>query len=730
MVSAQVRLALQAMRYYRLWIYASNLVLMAGVVIFASVAAALLSDPRRQLLPPSAVSPHQPSVVYAYAALVLQGAVLPVVGCLGALRLSEKLLNSYWILLLVLLAGDMLVGIVWVFRFQRLVAGLVPDLKSRLSLDYGNDADFDAAWDLLQRSARCCGVESPADFNNSHWLANLADRPAWQPAGLSSNRVQVASTPHGRPLRPSLIGDQRVSRLPLPDSCCKSASFNSDQLRKNGFMSMASEVPPGRKEVYGTGKHRQQLRDYNERYHERMMREQLHLQQQQQQQQQLAGNMSLNHRSVTAIPHQGSVRIQRRATTPTAAPTIAMSPSVGHKKDGQQHRNQQQHAKQQRHRLVPSEEKEADDEEDEDDEDGTDGDGGPSVECGGVWPSVGDVSDVHESGCGEYVSSWLHMTGDTLFVLGYCVLAFVKLCFLAILRYELREMVAKIKILQSEQALMNSSAAGGVAGAAGPANNMPFTHCEMSGIRAVMARGTGAPVPPPALVATEVATDLHDNFINNTSAGQANRESTHLPNGEVPSGGGTTTTTSTTGLCALRIPRPRRQSSFSSAEYHLINPFVQQQQPQQQLQQQGEEDEDEEEGDNETDNDLFSPPDTPIHHLQQQQQQQQQQHRTLHQLPQNNDNGADSDSGSHCALLPSSCNSTGLPQRRLIHKEWDPSDQTTTIAQTTIQQQSGCTSNWVQPLQQQLQHENGWPGRPNGNNNEYHELREIKQTQI
>ena len=730
MVSAQVRLALQAMRYYRLWIYASNLVLMAGVIIFASVAAALLSDPRRQLLPAAAVSPHQPSVVYAYAALFLQGAVLPVVGCIGALRLSEKLLNSYWILLLVLLAGDMIVGLVWVFRFQKLVAGLVPDLKNRLSLDYGHDPDFDAAWDLLQRSARCCGVESPADFNNSLWLANLADRPAWQPSGMSTNRVQLSSTPThgqgGRSLRPSLIRDQRVSRLPLPDSCCKSASFTSEQLRKNGhFMSMASEVPPGRKEVYGTGKHRQQLRDYNERYHERMMREQLHLQQQQQQQQlATAGNLSLNHRTTVQ-----QSRIQRRVTTTTttttttpttAAPTIAISPS-GHKKDVVQHRQQQQHPNQHRHRGVEETDDEDEIEEDEDDASST-----SSVECGGVWPSVGDVSDVHESGCGEFVSSWLHMTGDTLFVLGYCVLAFIKLCFLAILRYELREMVAKIKILQSEQALMNSSTAAGTGTAGGgPGILMPFTHCEMSGIRAVMARGSAAPTPP-ALVASDITTtmDQLDNFNNGQQQQQA-----HLPNGEVPSGGGgTTTTTTTTGLSALKIPRPRRQSSFSSGEYHLINPFVQQQQ---QLQQQGEEEEEEEE-DNETDNDLFSPPDTPIHHLQPQQQQQQQ-HRTAHQLPQNNDNGADSDSGSHCALLPSSCNSTGPPQRRVIHKEWDPLDTTTTTTTTPTQQQQqqtlGCTSNWVQPLQQQ-QHENGWPGRPNGNNNEYHELREIKQTQI
>ncbi len=153
MVSAQVRLALQAMRYYRLWIYASNLVLMAGVLIFTSTGFALLSDPRRQLLPRDVVTPHQPSVVYAYLALFLQGAVLPFIGCLGALRLSERLLHSYWVLLLLLLVGDVIVGLVWAFRFQRLVAGLVPDLKQRLSFDYGTGEhpEFDAAWDLLQR---------------------------------------------------------------------------------------------------------------------------------------------------------------------------------------------------------------------------------------------------------------------------------------------------------------------------------------------------------------------------------------------------------------------------------------------------------------------------------------------------------------------------------------------------------------------------------------------------
>lgn len=55
-------------------------------------------------------------------------------------------------------------------------------------------------------------------------------------------------------------------------------------------------------------------------------------------------------------------------------------------------------------------------------------------------------------GCVERVASWLKSSADILFVLGYCVIAFLKLSFLGILRYEIREMIQKIKLLQTEMA--------------------------------------------------------------------------------------------------------------------------------------------------------------------------------------------------------------------------------------------------------------------------------------
>lgn len=55
-------------------------------------------------------------------------------------------------------------------------------------------------------------------------------------------------------------------------------------------------------------------------------------------------------------------------------------------------------------------------------------------------------------GCIDELIAWLRHTADILFVIGYCVIAFLKLCFLGILRYEIKEMIQKIKLLQTEMA--------------------------------------------------------------------------------------------------------------------------------------------------------------------------------------------------------------------------------------------------------------------------------------
>lgn len=56
--------------------------------------------------------------------------------------MNEKLLNIYWNILVVLMFGDAVVGIIWMFRYNTLVTNLRSDLKTKLNDDYGSDTSF------------------------------------------------------------------------------------------------------------------------------------------------------------------------------------------------------------------------------------------------------------------------------------------------------------------------------------------------------------------------------------------------------------------------------------------------------------------------------------------------------------------------------------------------------------------------------------------------------------
>lgn len=253
----------RAMRYYRIWIYACNGALLLGALAFCAAAGRALADYRRALVP--GLGAAQPGFLYGYAALPVQAGLLQLLGCLAALRLSERMLNAYWLALLALLVGDAAIGVYWAFRFERVCRELRPQLRIRLARDYDLDADFAESWDRLQREQRCCGVTGPADFT-------------------------------------------AFNRTVLPPSCCR-------------------------------------------------------------------------------IP----------AHTPAVTPASLAAASASSPLP-----------------FTP-------------------------VHC-----------VPHTAACAERLLSWLRRTADALFVLGYCVIAFLKLCFLGILRYEIKEMIQKIRILRSE----------------------------------------------------------------------------------------------------------------------------------------------------------------------------------------------------------------------------------------------------------------------------------------
>lgn len=155
----------RAMRYYRIWIYTCNTVLLVCVVCFVVIAYQLVvSDQRRHLVP--GLDLCHPSLLYVYVALFVQCTVLQIIGFLGARSLSERLLNVYWLLLLGLLVGDAVLGVYWVYRYDEMMARLKPSLRDRLASDYDADEQFTGRWDTMQRDRECCGVSGPRDFFN------------------------------------------------------------------------------------------------------------------------------------------------------------------------------------------------------------------------------------------------------------------------------------------------------------------------------------------------------------------------------------------------------------------------------------------------------------------------------------------------------------------------------------------------------------------------------------
>lgn len=288
------------MRYYRLWIYTCNAVLFVSVIVFLGVSAGVISHPYITLLPTP--SPFHPSLLYGYLALFLQAGVLQAIGCFGALRLCQKLLNTYWLLLLFLLLGDIIVGLIWLIRLSHLTEGIYPFLTNTIKSQYNKDAEIREVWDSIQTNHQCCGVQSPYDYNNVLTF--------------------------------------------IPDSCCH-----------------LNKLPP-RYSIHKTDKilnyisHRQiNVKDKDEISFDN-------------------GTKPRSSKSTQASEFPNQINITCKANN-----------------------------------YLP-----------------------------------------YYKGCAVHVIKWYRDSTETLMIFGFCVITFIKLCFVGILRFEIQEMIQKIKILQGEAA--------------------------------------------------------------------------------------------------------------------------------------------------------------------------------------------------------------------------------------------------------------------------------------
>ncbi|XP_049281031.1 uncharacterized protein LOC125762687 isoform X3 [Anopheles funestus] len=377
----------KAMRYYRLWIYTCNAVLLMAVIVFCGVAGKiLLSDYKRLLV--NGLSLTQPSFIYAYLALLVQSGFLQLIGCLGALRLSEKLLNAYWLLLLVLLIGDAMLGIFWMFKFDKVMHDLQPMLRYRLAHEYGNSPELTELWDRLQNEGRCCGVTGPQDF------ALNANRT--YPTSCCTSDITEQISIGRRPLASAIVfrGGEDPTAAVAAATELAASTIKDTLLMSRNFSELTDSwslitAPSSGSGTSGTS------------------------------------TVPLQQQSGVRVVDEASSVTGQGAVSSTSTSDSSSTFSVNHGTSSYSSTTGSSSG----------------------------GTPGASAVSGGETEEIKTIVTcraVYPQGCADRIVSWLRHTADILFVLGYCVIAFLKLCFLGILRYEIKEMIQKIKLLQTE----------------------------------------------------------------------------------------------------------------------------------------------------------------------------------------------------------------------------------------------------------------------------------------
>ncbi|XP_008482247.2 uncharacterized protein LOC103518943, partial [Diaphorina citri] len=234
----------KAMRYYKIWIYTCNIALFISIVGFVVISfKIIINNYKRKLI----VDFHllQPSLLYIYIALFIQCSFLQIIGYFGAKKLNIKLLNFYWLLILLLLINDIIFGIIFLYNYNILITNLNFKLKSQLKLyaagknsdpgaPGGEGAEFIELWQQLQAEYKCCGVENFIDFYNvnitgaaavSEPTLSFGTMTTYPPDDLLEDPPTTLHFPEDLLVAPSddRIHNQDSVRILLPNSCCKRA---------------------------------------------------------------------------------------------------------------------------------------------------------------------------------------------------------------------------------------------------------------------------------------------------------------------------------------------------------------------------------------------------------------------------------------------------------------------------------------------------------------------------
>jgi len=110
-------------------------------------------------------------VVYFFLVVAAIMTVMGFLGCCGAMQESQCMLGTFFTLVLILCAGQVVAG-VWFYQYHDEFQEVVEkSTASSIQYDYGRQGKEvkTKAFDVLQRQLKCCGASGPSDWADAHY---------------------------------------------------------------------------------------------------------------------------------------------------------------------------------------------------------------------------------------------------------------------------------------------------------------------------------------------------------------------------------------------------------------------------------------------------------------------------------------------------------------------------------------------------------------------------------
>ena len=413
-----------------------------SVLVFIAFFISILIDPRLYFV--EDLKLYYPTFLYAYIALFVQGGALQAVGCVAALKLNEKMINIYWFMMVALVAGDILIGVVWLLRYDQVTSNLKADLKEKLYSSYGVDEEYTQLWNALEKRYQCCGVEGSSDYENIDVLRfsrkkfpsecciiqvndSVTEFYATTETPDSDNDTDTTEAQYGHVSRYSdndwtKFSDSEVifQYKQMDKSVADSAERNPKMLSKGVHSSIRkidsdnenitySYFIPKRSKVYKKHQEIPRLSSLKAKINETMSESLKKYPSQTTTS--LFSNFYL--RKTTKAPYHFIHQVLKNTKSKNNIPTKNRKNSVSN--------------------LLRTKKLEVTED--------------PQLR---FLNCSHDASSDDPAGCGDNIYKWLQKSSNLLFVLGYWIIILLKAAFVGILKYEIKEMIGKIQAMQQE----------------------------------------------------------------------------------------------------------------------------------------------------------------------------------------------------------------------------------------------------------------------------------------